>query len=348
MGKNKYYQRPDGLYETSRKINGKRVVFRGRTCREVDQKILAYQEDKDHGRPFPVVADEWLAKHEPEVAPASRIVYGYAVRRVKAAFPQRCGDITPLDVTRYIRAFERKGYSAQTVSIELTVIKQIFTYAVTESGDCDTSPAREVRKSANLPRKRRGALTVEQEARVEAYRGENWLLGVMLLYTGMRRGELLALNWQDVDRKAGVIHVTKKLSWAGSNVPTLENHVKNHKAHDVPLFKALADALPADRVGAIFTNDAGEYLTRSQVTYLWDDYRRAVGLDGVTPHCFRHSFATICFEAGIPAESTAAFLGDTVEVVQKIYTDLRDGQKNEDAAQVDAFIEARRSKRATG
>ena len=38
MAKDKYYKRPDGLYEVSRTINGKRVRFRGKTCREVDQK----------------------------------------------------------------------------------------------------------------------------------------------------------------------------------------------------------------------------------------------------------------------------------------------------------------------
>lgn len=79
----KYYQRPDGLYETSRKINGKRVVFRARTCREVDQKILAYQEDRTSGRPFPVVADEWLAMREPDVAHATYLLYRNSVERIK-------------------------------------------------------------------------------------------------------------------------------------------------------------------------------------------------------------------------------------------------------------------------
>ena len=39
--KQKYYQRKDGLFETIKTINGKRVAFRGHSCREVDQKLLA-------------------------------------------------------------------------------------------------------------------------------------------------------------------------------------------------------------------------------------------------------------------------------------------------------------------
>ena len=346
MSKKKgYYVRPDGLHETSRTINGKRVVFRGKTDREVDRKILEYREDCKHGRPFPVVADEWYQSRERDTAESTYNTYGYSVKRVKAAFPQRIGDIKPLDVTRYIRGFEKRGYAAQTVQIEVSVLKQIFAYAVTDSGDIDVSPAAEAKKSKGLPRKKRSALTVEQENAVERFRGDNWLLGVMLLYTGMRRGELLALDWRDVDRKNGVIHVNKKLSYARGNNPILEDHVKNHKAHDVPIFQPLADVLPTDRVGKLFSNDAGDYLTSSQLQRLWSAYAADVGLEGVTPHCFRHSFATFCFEAGIPAASTASFMGDTVEVVERIYTDLRDGKRIDDAAQVNAFLEARRLRR---
>ena len=345
MGKSKYYQRPDGLFETSRKIRGRRVVFRGRTCKEVDQKILTYREEVKRGRPFPVVADEWFEAREGCAAQSTNNVYSCAVKRLKAAFPQRIGDIKPLDVSRYIKAFEKKGYAENTVSIELSVLKQIFTYAVIDSGDIETSPASEARKSKGLPKKRRGALTEAQELAVEAYRGENWLFGMMLLYTGMRRGELLALDWRDVDRRAGVIHVTKKLSYAYGNKPVLEDHVKNHKAHDVPIFKALAAVLPTDRVGRVFSNGEGEYLTSGQLQKLWAEYADAVGLDDITPHCFRHSFATLCFEAGIPAASTAAFMGDTVEVVEKIYTELREGKRINDAALVDAFLEARQAAR---
>lgn len=340
----KYYRRPDGLYETSRRINGKRVMFRAKTCREVDQKILAYHEERRRGRPFPVIADEWY--NQKDGGKSTINTYGYAVKRLKKAFPQRIGDIKPLDLTRYLRAFERAGYAESTVDIELTVIKQIFAYAVLDGGDIETSPASELKRSRDLPKKKRSALTVEQELAVEAYHGENWLFGAMLLYTGMRRGELLALEWRDIDRHAGWIHVTKKLNYAYGNKPVLDDFVKNHKDHDVPLFDALARVLPADRVGRIFTNDDGDYLTAAQVRKLWSAYSDAVGLEGVTPHCFRHSFATLCFEADIPAASTASFMGDTVEVVERIYTELRENKRGEDAAKVGAYLDGRNMTRA--
>ena len=75
-------------------------------------------------------------------------------------------------------------------------------------------------------------------------------------------------------------------------------------------------------------------------------YRKAVGLpDDITPHCFRHSYATICFEAGIDAKDAAAFLGDTEEVVHNIYMELRDSRRVSSAEQVSAYLQMRAEKR---
>ena len=95
---------------------------------------------------------------------------------------------------------------------------------------------------------------------MEKYRGEDYLLGLFLLYTGMRRGELLALTWQDIDLKSGVIHVTKKLNYAGHNKPVLENHLKSKNAlRDVPLLAASREALPREQmIGNTCTQENGD------------------------------------------------------------------------------------------
>ena len=210
--KKKYYQRPDGIFETIRTINGKRVAFRGKTCKEVDRKILEYHEEVKRGRKFPMIADEWEREHEPKISESTRRVYGVAVRRLKEAFPGWASEVRPLDVQRYIADFEKQGRSANSVQIELAVCKMIFAHAVL-AGDIDVSPAAEVKKSRGLPTKKREALTEEQEAAVKAagraHEARFWLFPYLLLYTGMRRGEALALSYNDIDRKAGVIHVTK-------------------------------------------------------------------------------------------------------------------------------------------
>lgn len=366
MAKKKYYQRPDGMFETSRTVNGKRVKFRGRSCAEVDRKILAYNAERNTGRKVPVIADEWLAEREIEISMSTYRVYNYAVERIKKAFPMVAGEVAPLDIKRYITAFEKQGYSRNSVQIELGVIKQIFAYAVLQ-GDIDTNPAREVKHSRNLPCKKRHALTEEEERKVETYRGEDYLLGMMLLYTGCRRGELLALHWQDIDRKAGTITISKKLNYAYGNTPHLEHHLKNRNRENndgsgrvVPLLAPLAAVLPNRRIGLIFANDEGKPLTGAQLLNRWQAYCRNAGLADyeyndkgepvatypITPHCFRHSFTTICYEAGLDAKTTAAFIGDTEQVTTEIYTELRQRQHVSGAERVNAYLAMRAEERA--
>lgn len=343
--KAKYYQRPDGLYEVSRKIHGKRVVFRGRTCREVELKMLAYKDEAEKGRRFPEIADAWERERESELSESTRRVYAVAVKRLKEAFPGYASEVKPIDVKRYLKRFESQGYAANSVQIELAVCKMIFSYAVL-AGDIEVSPAAEVRKTRGLPVKHREALTEEQEELVKAAGIERkahwWLFGYLLLYTGLRRGEALALNYGDIDRKAGVIHINKKLSYAYGQIPQLENHLKSRNGlRDVPLLPPLARALEKNRIGLIFPGKDGGFLRASEVNTNWRHYCRDIGLNKlaytssgelvetfpITPHCFRHSFATICYEAGLDPRQAAAILGDTPEVLESVYTHLRTGKR---------------------
>ena len=87
MAKKKYYQRKDdGLFETTRTVNGKRVRFRGKTCAEVDRKILAYNEDKKKGRKVPKIIDEWWAQHEKGGRGSTQRVDKCRMERSSAAF----------------------------------------------------------------------------------------------------------------------------------------------------------------------------------------------------------------------------------------------------------------------
>ena len=356
MAKNKYYQRPDGLFEAIRTINGKRVAFRGKTCREVDRKILEYRDQAELGRFFADVADEWEREHESEVSESTRRVYSYAVKRLKEAFGKRqMSEIEPLDVKNYIRRFEAKGMCAGTVQIELAVCKMIFEHAVIQ-GDLRVSPAAEIKKSRGLPAKKREAMTEEQEAAVktagEAQKAHWWMFGYLLLYTGMRRGEALALTYKDIDRRRGTISVNKKLSYA-TGKPVLDDFLKSANGlREIPLLPPLADALPRNRVGLIFPGKDGGYMKQSEIQSNWRKYCRDVGLNEIvyddegqiietfpiTPHCFRHSFATICYEAGLDPRQAASILGDTPEVMEAVYTHLRAGKRDTAAEKLAAHF----------
>lgn len=358
--KGKYYTRPDGLKEAIRTINGKRVAFRGKSDREVDRKILEYREESERGWTFDHAADLWYAAKENEVKHATYRSYGNTMRRLQKRFgPQAIKEIMPDELNAYIRSFERQGYAKDTVQLEISVLKMVFDYAInhrTESG-LAINPAGSLRKSKGLPSKKRQALTEEQEQLVRAgareKKGDWWLLGYFLMYSGCRRGEAFALTYQDIDRKRSVIKINKKVNYDGTNVPVLEGFTKSENGmREIPLMKPLADALPKNRIGLVFPSpETGKHLTRYEVGKYWRGYCRDVGLtaideDGeigypVTPHCFRHSFATICYEAGVDARTAAAWLGDSVAVTEKVYVELRKSHENNAGSVLDQFVQER-------
>ena len=342
----KYAKRADGRYVANRIIDGKRKVFYGRTCKEIDEKIQAFFMQEEEGPFFQVTADQWWSDKEDEITESTRVVYRYAYERLKKAFHGvRIGTIKTKHIQKYISDFARKGYRKSTVSIELGVIKQIFSYAVSV-GDLEISPAAEAKLPKKLPTTTRSALTAEQEKKVMACRtGEWWLLGQMLLFTGLRRGELMALHWEDIDRKQKLIHVTKKINYAGNNTGVLEHHLKSENgARDVRLFGQLDRMLPRGRIGLIFSQN-GTHLTQAALRKGWAEFCQEAGLADqkgtplITPHQMRHSFATLCFEAGVPKETAAGWLGDTVEILEKVYQELRPKKEQEGAQIMEEYLD---------
>lgn len=355
MAKKKYYQRPDGLFEAIRVIRGKRIAFRGHSPREVEQKMMEYNADLELGRPFPAIAKEWQAKHDPQIVESSRLTYNTIVCRLIQAFPARVGEISPMDIQCYVDAMEDRGLSRKSVEKEISVIKMIFAHAVLYK-DIQISPAAAIKKSRGLPKKKRKPLTEEQEETVKKY----WnsapfgLFSLFLLYTGMRRGEALAITYQDIDRAAGVIHVTKKLNYFGHYRPELEQFTKSENGiRDVPLLPPLAAALPLGHIGPLFPGKDGGWMTAWELQQGWKSYCRTVGFCQVTtsdqgeemeefpitPHCFRHSFATICYEAGLDPRQAAEILGDSPEVLERVYTHLRERKRMTAAEKLAAHFE---------
>lgn len=343
--KSKYYQRPDGLYESIRTINGKRVAFRGHSCREVDRKILEYKEQQERGRTVKEVCDEWQRAREGEIGEATRLSYKHRVKVLTESMGERpVKTIRPMDLERLLLRMKEQGQAGGTITLQLTVCKQIFRWAVVH-GDIDVSPAAEVRVPRGAVKGKRGSLTPEQIQTVTRYRGEGWLLGLMLLYTGCRKGELMALRYEDIDRKAGIITIRRKANYAYCP-PRIEDQTKTAAGmRTIPLLSPIRRALPTNRLGLIFHGEDGGPLGAGMVDRIWRDFLEGTGLKGpegqkVTPHWLRHTFATICYDADVDVKSTASFLGHADEkITMGIYTHLSKTREQRSAEKLAAYID---------
>ena len=327
----KYHRRPDGRLETTRtdKRTMKRIHFYGYSDREIDAQIMAFTTKAERGRLFKEIADEWEDQHFPTLAPNSLKCYKPAYRRALDEFGEETiRKIRPQDIKRFLTEFARGGRAKKTVTTQLLILSLICGYAV-ENGDIDVSPCDHVSIPKNLPKSRREAASPQDEAKVKTSAAV-WLFPFLVLYTGLRKGEALALTWGDLDMAAEEIRVTKSVYYDGdkpkTKLPKTESGVRT-----VPILEPLMRELKKLAFGEpdkyVFSDDGLSPLTARRYTTKWDKWAQSIGV-AITAHQLRHSYATMLFECNVDIKDAQDLMGHaSVAMTQDIYMHLREGRR---------------------
>lgn len=324
----KYYVRPDGLHETILRIElpdgtKKRKAFRGKTDREVWKKIKAYHaeaEENAAGLLFSDAADAWWAETEEKLEHNTVKSYRPALKRAKEHFHNAyVADITTRQIDAYIKDFSATR-ARKTVVTQLQIIRQILRWAEVQ-GHIQYNPATAVSPPRNLPQTRRDAPDKEQIQRIKASKGLPFgLFAYLVYYTGCRRGEALALQGSDIDRKKKLVRISKSVFYMG-NAPHIKRPKTEKGVRTVPLLDALDQILPKKLPkGYLFAEPDGTPLTNDHFTAQYDAYRKASGVT-VTPHQIRHGYASALLESGIEPKIAQELLGHAqLSTTMDIYT----------------------------
>jgi integrase/recombinase XerD len=140
----------------------------------------------------------------------------------------------------------------------------------------------------------------------------------ILYAAGLRVSELVALKVADVDLNAGVVTCfgkgskQRRVPIGKSAIEWLEKYLKSLARNGCEVKEHL------------FTNTLGKPLTAEKFRERLRIYRREAGLDDVTPHTFRHSFATHLLQHGADTRSVQAMLGHSDISTTQIYTHTTD------------------------
>ena len=144
-------KRKDGYYKATKTINGKQVCFYGKSRAEAYRKREEFTE-KVESPLFRDIAEEWW--EQTDYAYNSYKCYKPAYLRAVEEFGDMfITDITPSDLSKYIREFSGKGYADKTVRTQLSVFNLIFKYAINFCG-LETNPARDIQIPKGLTKKK--------------------------------------------------------------------------------------------------------------------------------------------------------------------------------------------------
>jgi integrase len=181
-----------------------------------------------------------------------------------------------------------------------------------------------------------------------------WLL---MLGTGMRHGEALALTWDDVDLEAGVVHVRRSLErWQGQwQLVELTKTLRSRR--DLPVAGPVAAALTVQRdrqrweaakagnewcnaFNLVFTTETGGPLHESTVQHAFDRLLRELGLPKHRVYDLRHSAATFLLASGADLRSVMEQLGHSqIHLTANVYGHVLAERKQELAAIMGRLLE---------
>lgn len=211
---------------------------------------------------------------------------------------------------------------------------------------------------AGTPPEPREPISEEQQRWIRETPHAAQRAAMLLLYSGLRRGEATALTWADVDLKDATIAVSK-----GYDFPDKKS--KNPKTpagvRVVSIPKILVDYLKTQKDGCMYVlhSSKGERMTEQGWKRMWESYMRDLnvkyGYDGqqnknrpgglpmaietFTPHQLRHTFCTLMYFAGVDVLTARDQMGHKdISVTLGIYTALDKKFKKKKINRLDAYL----------
>jgi integrase len=233
------------------------------------------------------------------------------------------------------------GADPSTIRNALKPLQVIFRRAI-EDGDIAVNPCERLRLPAARGRRERIAAPAEAAALIDAVRLEDRALWGCAFYAGLRRGELRALLWENVDLASGVIRVERSMnSYGEAGEPKTRAGRRS-----VPIVAALRDLLVEHKLvtgrdlGLVFGSSPARPFTPTAVRKRALTAWRRAALEPIGLHECRHTFASLLIAAGVNAKAITAYLGHaTIQTTFDLYGHLMPGNEGEAVALVDAYLE---------
>ena len=236
----------------------------------------------------------------------------------------------------------KKKVGGRTIQIVGQVMRSAFEAAIKHERFFRANPWRSVPVPRHVSREPRIIDINEARRFIAAAQSDKYeALWVVMLTAGLRFGEALALEWRDVDLKAG--HVTIRQQTVDvAGVPSIGRLKTKNSKRVIDVGRTALAALRRRRKAAeeeghgslyIFTTRTGGHLSRSNLrSRNFAAICTAAGIEGLTPHHLRHAMASHGVAAGVSPITVAARLGHAnAKLVMDRYGHLLPGQQREAA-----------------
>lgn len=314
--------------------NGKRKYFRGATRKEAERKReearRAMESGLDIGSKITVAefADMWLKEYKADrVRDISYMATDSMVRNHMLPWigSMRVKDVRPLHIQKLLR--DQNKFARSTQQKILSTARAMFEAAV-ENGLAIKNPCVKSLKVSGCPPEEKEPLTQEQEdILLDKAKGKTIYFFVRLgLCAGLRKGELLGLQWGDIDFESGMLSVERSISSTKARMcGEVNSDLKTKSARrTIPLPWPVVEELRAARSKAksvyVISGKTNNFLGLTALSYHWERLTQDLPFY-VTPHLMRHTRITRWFEQGLDIKEVQYLAGhSTSQMTLDVYT----------------------------
>ena len=295
--------------------------------------------------------DRWLASKERTVRTTTIQGYEYLVRR---HLKPRIGSlkliaVTALKVEQLVADMLRAGESPYLTKGSLGLLKGAFKQAVIWQL-IPVNPAEYVRPP-EIPHKEMRVWTPDEAIRfLEATRDDKlYPLWYLALSTGMRKGELLALRWENVDLTEGFLRVVEAATRVRGGIKlgepkTRAGRRKVYLASDVTAIlkdHRVNQALELGRHATlVYVDSHGGHLWPRNVTREFHRAAEGAGVPRIRFHDLRHTAASLLIRHGVSAQVVGDRLGHADPgITLRVYAHLYEEQRREAAVSLASMLD---------
>ena len=283
--------------------------------------------------------DEWMTTYKAysvrqstfdRLLTSIKALEGYAI----ASIP--IGEITAKHIQLYVNELANSGYGLSTIKKQMRIVtaplKQASALHIIPA-DPGIGIRLPSRYNVAKPERIVEAYTAQEQTAllnvISSGRRTGYFAIMLMIETGLRVGEVLALRWQDVQLTRKRINVRNTVvRLANKKQSFVQDSVKSESSRrTIPLTPEAINILEeqyARRTNEwVFTNDDGERLSYEALRYQTRKACDEAGIEYRGEHVFRHTFATNCYHKGIDVKILSRLLGHAdVNITYNLYIHL--------------------------
>jgi integrase len=251
----------------------------------------------------------------------------------------RLSDLTRNHLQDLVDSLLAEDFNASTVRNAVMPLRVIYRRSI-QRGDVAINPTHDLNMPAVRGGRDRIAPPREAAALIAALPTELRAVWSTAFYGGLRKGELRALRWENVNLADGLLRV--EAGWDTKEGLILPKSRSGQRR--VPIPAGLRDVLTEHRMttwqdGYVFGRGPEKVFGATSLTDRADRAWRDAGLDRLTLHEARHTYASLMIEAGVNPKALCQFMGhSSIQVTLDRYGHLFPGAESEAASRLDALL----------